>query len=205
MSTTGMGAPSPEMHRTKKCARCGELKAVTDFYRHASTRDGRRGTCRRCWTIQTVDRRRITRPRQPKPTETERFLSKVDTAGDGCWEWIGARHRNGYGLFQAGRRSPANHAVPEGAHRVAYRLFVGTIPENAVIDHLCRNRACVRPEHLEAVSSGENTRRGLAHGRRLTVAMEPAGLARVLRRWLTRSEREQLAAALLAPEPEEDA
>lgn len=82
----------------------------------------------------------------------ERFWLKVDTSGP-CWLWTGARTGAGYGkLYRNGR------AVE--AHRVAYELFVGPIPPGLDLDHLCRNRACVNPAHLEPVTRSVNLRRG---------------------------------------------
>lgn len=72
----------------------------------------------------------------------------------GCWEWTGGRKQSGYGNYWNG-----GHMV---AHRYAYEDWYGQIPEGLTIDHLCRNRSCVRPDHLEAVSMRENTRRGIA-------------------------------------------
>lgn len=84
----------------------------------------------------------------------DRFMEKIFVAPDGCWLWLGSVHKNGYGKFRfAGR--------VEYAHRVAYLSFVGEIASGLVIDHLCRKRSCVNPAHLEAVTSSENTRRGL--------------------------------------------
>lgn len=82
----------------------------------------------------------------------KRFLAKV-LVGDECWSWVGARTSNGYGNFWDGQ-----HYV--GAHRYAYQLFVGLIPDGLGLDHLCRVRECVRPSHLEPVTQKENVRRG---------------------------------------------
>lgn len=74
--------------------------------------------------------------------------------GDGCWEWTaGLRNGEGYGNFHLRGRNCA-------AHRVSYAEFVGPIPEGADLDHLCRNRRCVRPSHLEPVTRKENLHRG---------------------------------------------
>ena len=69
----------------------------------------------------------------------------------GCWEWTGRRH-DGYGYVSwCGR----NHRV----HRLVYQQIVGTVPEGFDLDHLCRNRACFNPDHLEPVTRSENLRR----------------------------------------------
>lgn len=78
---------------------------------------------------------------------TEAFWSKVDRTGP-CWLWRAATNSSGYGTF-AGRM----------AHRVAYEMVVGSIPRGLHLDHLCRTRLCVRPQHLEPVTPKENTER----------------------------------------------
>jgi hypothetical protein len=95
-------------------------------------------------------------------TAEARFWAKVDTSGDGCWIWGGYIGPSGYGRAYAG---PSYYRA---AHRMAYEFARGPIPEGLQIDHLCRNRACVKPDHLEAVTQTENVRRGL-RGRLLTV------------------------------------
>lgn len=70
-----------------------------------------------------------------------------------CLLWVGSTNNRGYGLVQVNGRL-------ELAHRVAYAAEYGPIPDSLVIDHLCRARNCVKPEHLEAVTQRENQRRG---------------------------------------------
>lgn len=88
------------------------------------------------------------------PEQEERFWSHVDVPYQPscCWEWVGRRLRNRYGAFSyfagpAGSRKQLNLA----AHRVAYRVLVGPIPDGLVLDHLCRNVLCVNPDHLRPV------------------------------------------------------
>ncbi len=89
---------------------------------------------------------------KPRGTPNQRFWAKVNKT-DGCWEWTGVTV-NGYGrfLFTTGKTVRA--------HRFAYELLVGPIPDGLQLDHLCRNRSCVNPVHLEPVTQQENLRRG---------------------------------------------
>jgi hypothetical protein len=84
----------------------------------------------------------------------ERFWGRVDKTGD-CWLWTGTLTEKGYGSrvqYQGEQHYP---------HQLAYRLLVGPIPDGLVIDHHCRVRNCVNPDHLEPVTQEENTRRGV--------------------------------------------
>lgn len=75
---------------------------------------------------------------------------------NGCWEWTGDRRPGGYGRIWFGRKRV------ETSHRYVYTELVGPIPEGLVLDHLCRNRICCNPAHLEPVSPAENNLRGLS-------------------------------------------
>lgn len=95
--------------------------------------------------------------------ELARFLAKVEDApcpveGLGpCLLWTGAIQSAGYALLKP---DGPRRTAPVLAHRLAYEHWVGPIPDGLQIDHLCRVRACVRPEHLEPVTRHENQRRG---------------------------------------------
>lgn len=93
-----------------------------------------------------------------RPEQLERFWARVDKDGPGgCWLWTGHRTSGGYGGVALSGRSLR-------AHRVAYELLVGPIPEGLQLDHLCRVRLCVNPDHLEPVTQTENVRRGFGVG-----------------------------------------
>ncbi len=85
------------------------------------------------------------------------FWKHVDRrAEDECWNWLGTKGRHGYGrLFNKFIRKSIQ------AHRFSYEALVGTIGDGLVIDHLCRNKSCVNPVHLEPVTQRENTLRGI--------------------------------------------
>lgn len=83
---------------------------------------------------------------------TIRFLTKINHIGN-CWEWKGCQ-RNGYGRFNLNGKTILSH-------RFSYELFKELIPKGLTIDHLCKNKLCVNPEHLEAVTQRENILRGV--------------------------------------------
>ncbi len=83
-----------------------------------------------------------------------RFFSTVRMTS-ACWLWLAHAKNSGYGEFFVDSARPR-----ELAHRYSYERLIGPIPDGLVIDHLCRNVRCVRPDHLEAVTSRENTLRG---------------------------------------------
>lgn len=70
-----------------------------------------------------------------------------------CFNWVGCLSKNGYGRFNLNGKMVRTH-------RLSYKLYRGEIPQGLEIDHLCRNRKCCNPEHLEAVTRKENVLRG---------------------------------------------
>lgn len=88
------------------------------------------------------------------PSDQRRFWKKVDKS-DGCWNWIRAISATGYGDFGLNGKTVK-------AHRLMYHKYVEYVPEEMVIDHICRNTACVRPDHLRIITQKENTMIGFS-------------------------------------------
>jgi hypothetical protein len=103
----------------------------------------------------------------------QRFWEKVIRGKDDeCWEWRGAHDTAGYARFHVDMRRRR-----EGAHRFAYELLIGPIPEGLELDHLCRNKGCINPYHLEPVTRSVNVRRALAFNPRKHKTHCPQGHA----------------------------
>lgn len=88
------------------------------------------------------------------PRLPARFWSKVRVTTDGCWMWTAGTNGRGYGCYYHGKTT-------KRAHGVAYETLVGPVPEGKQLDHLCRQRLCANPSHLEPVTNRENTLRGI--------------------------------------------
>lgn len=99
-----------------------------------------------------------------------RFAEKVAIRDDGCHEWTASINNRGYGTFCAGG------GVSVVAHRWSYEHYVGPVPDGLVLDHLCRNRRCVNPAHLEPVTQQSNLLRAVGMGQANTKKTHcPAG------------------------------
>lgn len=87
--------------------------------------------------------------------DPEFLMSRVRVDESGCWIWSGAKNAHGYGTVWFQKKSWL-------AHRLSYAANVGCVPAGKELDHLCRNRDCINPDHLEAVTHHENVLRGNA-------------------------------------------
>jgi HNH endonuclease len=96
---------------------------------------------------------RLGKPAHIKGTVEYRLKARSSLQPNGCILWNGAKTAAGYGTLNV-------QNTRQLVHRLAYELYVGPIPEGLTLDHLCRTRACINPEHLEAVTNRENILRG---------------------------------------------
>lgn len=102
--------------------------------------------------IKECDSLQVMRIKRPA---IQNFVGHISLEENGCWNWIGADNCK-YGIFTIDGKNVL-------AHRWAYEFHKGPIPKGLEIDHLCRNKFCVNPEHLEAVTAKENVRRAEKH------------------------------------------
>jgi hypothetical protein len=139
----------PELHH---CRRCGTSKARDQFYASTRAKSGLQTYCKDC--CRAIRKPHVwLHPERRDETDAGRFQRHIRQAGD-CHLWTGYLNSDGYGRFRAGGRMLS-------AHRFAYESAKGPVPDGYEIDHLCRTRHCVNPEHMEAVPHPENMRRGL--------------------------------------------
>lgn len=133
------------VHREIICTSCGERRVINSKYFSGGD------ACRKCAAEKASEAAAIVNTKDPH----SRFLEKIlKDPGTGCWNWTGTLQKNGYSTFYLQGRTLRGH-------RWSYEHYVGTIPDGLEIDHLCRNRKCVNPEHLEPVTAQENSRRAM--------------------------------------------
>lgn len=87
----------------------------------------------------------------------DRLMGRIEARGS-CWQWIGRLDVGGYGVGWV--HDETQKGLSRKAHRLVWETLVGPIPTGLTLDHLCRNRACVNPMHLDPVSQRTNILRG---------------------------------------------
>jgi hypothetical protein len=127
---------------------CSISKPLDEFYPERRGRLGRMGRCKLCFCAI----RGIT-PSTPKAAPRAPAITTWTPNDAGCWIWDGTIRPDGYGVKQGGRGERAM------AHRWVYERVAGPIPEGLELDHLCRVRSCVNPDHLEPVTHDVNCQR----------------------------------------------
>lgn len=149
----------------KICKVCKEKKEYSEFYILKHTKDGYNFRCIKCQNKYNKDlsRQKFIKKINPILLETfnlipekyfTHFLSKIEVT-ETCWNWKANVHpKSLYGRFWL---SKTDYDL---AHRLSYKWSIGEIEKDLQLDHLCRNRKCVNPKHLEPVTAKENILRG---------------------------------------------
>lgn len=127
---------------THTCPSCGETRNLSKAQISRIKNGHRSGLCYGC------SGKMRTRP------AIERFLKRLNIT-DTCWEWDGPRNDRGYGVFPFKRER--SNAIQ--SHKFLWEYINGPVPDGLELDHLCMNKACCRPSHLEAVTGDENKHR----------------------------------------------
>lgn len=156
-------------HHFRRCERYACENAPHHCEACASGRTGHAGAL-----MARVDTEHAELLREIRKATLRAFVRRRVRHDGYCWVWTGhVSRKTGYG-----QGSPRGERAGSLAHRLSYEAFVGPIPQGMTLDHACRNRPCVNPEHLEPVTSKENVLRGIGRSavnarRRFCVAGHP--------------------------------
>lgn len=154
------------------CSKCKTHMPVTEFRKNRTCKSGLHDWCKTCasayhkaWRQRPEVKARRREESRVKPKDRvirkiptiDRLMARVKVSASGCWEWQGSLNIGGYGVI--GTDEMDGFYTMRLAHRVARTLLRGPIPRALVLDHLCRNRKCVNPDHIEPVTTAVNNRR----------------------------------------------
>jgi len=152
----------------KKCCRCEEIKPLEDFFIRNSKRNIRHSRCKACASkapdFNGNERKKALRQSltincwKITPELKSRFFSKTASGSDSCLTWQAKKNQKGYGLFSV-------RGIEFSAHRVAYRLAYGPIPDGLCVLHRCDNPSCVNSAHLFLGTNSENIADRMAKNR----------------------------------------
>jgi hypothetical protein len=138
-----MFEPSYNTTKNRKvCITCKKEWPASIYYFYRNPKGGLRDYCKNC---------PIRKPVRNMNQLTD-VLNKYKIDKNGCWIYTGNKDKHGYGIFYFQQASYK-------AHRISWMLKYGQIKERKVLDHLCKNKSCINPDHLEAVSQLENVLR----------------------------------------------
>lgn len=141
----------------KQCRDCHEVKPESLFCLSSQHRDKKYPACKACSkkrrdsakALRVEREGKKLRGRPPVPPEVRFHGLYSPEPMSGCWLWLGSTDPKGYGKMLGWGKD-------EKAHRVSYRMYKGEIPAKMHVDHICRNRACVNPDHLRLLTGREN-------------------------------------------------
>lgn len=158
-----------EGYKNRKCKECH--RTYQRQYMHTRNTPAREEAIKRKEELRRqreLDRLKTPRAKHLIGNNEGRFLLKIERSIGGCWNWTAGLNEKGYGQFavvnENGERESGTRYKNKRAHVWSYEHFVGPIPDGLIVRHICHNKSCVRPEHLEVGTHKDNAQDSLEAG-----------------------------------------